>query len=735
MAAGTRDGLVRAAARIHLADGVVAIVLVVWWVLAPVVWDDGFVLARERTFSASGGFSTYYSTFGVNLPLDYWVEWLHHLLAERTNVVLTLRLHALLALAVTWILCRWAFGRVTTTPPGRWDAALWGLASAFLVGALAWDMTIRPEPVTALLATGVAACAVRFVERETVAPLAIAALLVPLALTAHHTGVVSLAPVLAVSPRLVGWARSRLTTFAGLVIAAVAWGVVLAFLGSDVGQRLADARTTSEFGITSSWRDELNRYGQLGTFPWAAPLRRASVALIGLALLAYVTRRRGGRRLLDLPATMLALALLLLVVTPSKLAWHFGALTGLLALAVGSEVARVREEGAAARGWQLRPFLVVGAAVAAAAWFWWPRDSWNPLDLRSLAWNPGLDATLPFSTLAILLPGLVLGGAMLVGVTRGRRFGGARTPWRVAAWTAPILAGPAIVFTFAVLARDLQRTDGWTLTRQNLQSFVGDEGCGLGDDAVASTWSSASTLSAVGGAPSDEPPAWVPAAPLMGVPRFELSSASPATPWFRLPADRRVGLFVADARAGELALEAGRLRNGQVDILRSDAVSPVGTTVETSPWTFVAASELPAPRPGRERRPDRYAPVWIPRAPVAVTGPVTYRTERLARLLGDRAAGSLIHPNLLLYFPCASQPRLAEGIVEVPRYFVWFDHPFQPHPFEPTSPFLGVHDLYAVQRLPLTDGTDPPPGVVVYEVDRRIPGAVEAAPDSRADVS
>ena len=202
-----RTGLARAAWHAHLVDAVVAVTLVGWWIVAPVVWDDGWVVARERTFAASGGFSTYYNAFGLNLPLDYWVEWLHHWLAERTTDLLMLRLHALVALAVIWVLCRWAFGRVTGASPRRWDPALWALASAFLVGALAWDMAIRPEPVTALLVTAVAACAVRFVERETVAPLAIAALLVPLALTAHHTGIVSLAPVIAVSPLLVRWAR------------------------------------------------------------------------------------------------------------------------------------------------------------------------------------------------------------------------------------------------------------------------------------------------------------------------------------------------------------------------------------------------------------------------------------------------------------------------------------------------------------------------------------------------
>ena len=50
---------------------------------------------------------------------------------------------------------------------------------------------------------------------------------------------------------------------------------------------------------------------------------------------------------------------------------------------------------------------------------------------------------------------------------------------------------------------------------------------------------------------------------------------------------------------------------------------------------------------------------------------------------------TLVHPNLLLYLPCARQPLLADGVVDVPRYFVWFDDAFQPHPYEDTSPFRG----------------------------------------------
>ena len=112
-----------------------------------------------------------------------------------------------------------------------------------------------------------------------------------------------------------------------------------------------------------------------------------------------------------------------------------------------------------------------------------------------------------------------------------------------------------------------------------------------------------------------------------------------------------------------------------------------------------------------------------------MTSPVVYENVQLAHLLEEQGATALVHPNLLPYFPCAEQPRLAEGVVDVPRYMVWFDHPYQPHPYEPSSPFLGIRDLFSVQRLPLTDGSNPPPGVVVYEVERPASGTIEAPPE------
>ena len=35
----------------HLVDAVVVVMLAGWWIVAPVMWDDGWIVARERTFS------------------------------------------------------------------------------------------------------------------------------------------------------------------------------------------------------------------------------------------------------------------------------------------------------------------------------------------------------------------------------------------------------------------------------------------------------------------------------------------------------------------------------------------------------------------------------------------------------------------------------------------------------------------------------------------------------------
>jgi len=563
----------------HPADAAVGGFLLAWWVLSPSFYDDGWVLTRQRMFSASRGFSNYYDTLGANVPLGYWLEWIQHWLSQSSSTLLVLRIPSLLSLVGIWLACRWILARVARDSTSSVSNALWALASMFLVGASAWGMTLRPEPVTALLAVGVLACTVRFLERGTGAPLAGIALLAPLAVTGHHAGVVAFAPLLVASPAVVRWARSHLVDAIALLTAALALVVVLAFIGSDLQQRRADVQTYQTLTSTATtWRDEVLRYARLSEFPNATPLRRGSVVLIALAVLAFLLRRRRSTRtLLDLPASALGASLVLLIATPSKWAWHFGALIGIAAVAVAAETIRLRDEAARSEGWHVRPFLVLGAVSLAGAWLWSPRSPWSRLDLRTLDWTLGIESSFPFHGLALVLPFLALVLAGMIGLTRGRPWL-RRAPWRTAAWSAPLLAVPAIVFTLGVLVADSEKTDSWTLTRQNLAALRGDSDCGLGDDI------------------------------------------------------------------------------------------------------------------------------------------------HVARRLKAAGATTLVLPELVTYFPCATTPRLDDGVVGVPQIIVSsFEGTTWLSSWE-TSPFEGLIDLYPLEGLAVTDSEDQRLELALLEVDRPIPG-------------
>ena len=203
---------------------------------------------------------------------------------------------------------------------------------------------MRPEPITALFVTGVAACMVRFLTRESAAPIALASALTALALTAHPAGVVSLAAVIVAVPRVFAWARSHLALAVTIVSASSALLATLAFVGSDLDQRVADADTTQETSVPG--RDELQRYAYLWEEPFGTPLRR------GLRRPHPADRPRvraaaaaRSPRPLDFPAMTLGVGLVLLVATPSKWPSHFGALVGIGALAMAAEAARLRSDG------------------------------------------------------------------------------------------------------------------------------------------------------------------------------------------------------------------------------------------------------------------------------------------------------------------------------------------------------------------------------------------------------
>ena len=232
-------------------------------------------------------------------------------------------------------------------------------------------------------------------------------------------------------------------------------------------------------------------------------------------------------------------------------------------------------------------------------------------------------------------------------------------------------------------------------------------------------------------------PDWVPPPPVEGLPRVAvgpIGRGSASSPWFKISGGQPFGVFVAGSPelTEELALEWGQRRRGRIERLGTDELRPEADIIaETRPdlvtWRFVSTQELPPPEQGASAVRFVLPSGVALGSALAVTAPVAYASERLARRMAGTSALSLVLPNMLMYVPCAHQPRLDDGVVEAPRQIVAFLYSWPVG--LPTSPFSGLLDLYRLQRLSLADATGTPRGAVLYDVDRRIPGALTVPPD------
>jgi hypothetical protein len=720
--------------RIRAPDIIVGTVLLTWWIVGPAFFDDGWVTSSQKNLAATGNLSSYYDSFAVPSSLQYWLVWLEHWLYNGSSALLVLRLPALVCLAAIWVLCRWILSR---TAPARSSATQWALAAGFLVGALAWGMTLRPEPVLALLVAGVLACAVAFNERGTPAPLATAAVLIAFALSAHPAGLVTLAPLIVIAPKLFRWLLAHRAAAGAIVCASVSLLVTLVVLGSDAAELRANTASLRTYGQeVAGWREEIHRYDLLSRDFYGAPLRREWVALSILTVVAFLLRRRRTRNseLLDLPAAALGIGLVLLVATPSKLPWHFGTLLALAAVAIAAETGRLRDDANEARGRQMRPLLVIAAAVVAAAWSWSPRNTWSDLDLRTLSWTIGLEQRISFAKLAAATPLLLLGVFAAWEALRRRR-GLPGAAWRTAIWTAPLLAAPLIAFTIGVLVVDALKTSSWTLTRQNLQTLGGHLRCGLADDLVVPDRGSMRALPQVGPRQLETRPAWLPQPPGKGLNAFAIGpppqvSRAARSPWFAYRTGQHVGFFLTGTpgSSDRLELEWGHRVGASVTPVAVGTV-PGNFGDDAQPenvaWRFYAAGDLPDHPAGADAVRFALRTDIAPGTVIGLTPPVTYRDHSVASTLA-RQEPVLALPNLRMYVPCIKQPRVA-GAADAPRLVIAFRNSLWPLGTG-TSPFDGLPNLYRLIRLPLSDSTDPPGEVALYEVDRHIDGGVVAPP-------
>jgi hypothetical protein len=405
-------------------------------------------------------------------------------------------------------------------------------------------------------------------------------------------------------------------------------------------------------------------------------------------------------------------------------------LIGLAAVAIAAETARLRVDAEETRRWDVRPFLVILAGTAAAAWSWNPRASWGDLDLRTLTWTLGFENRLTLSKLGGSLPLLLLITFALVEVARrgkGRLY---HVPWRAVGWMVAVIAVPLVSFTVAVLIRDTAKTSSWTLARQNLDSMRGRLHCGLGDSALVPARDSMRPVPTIGSIALPAPASWLPPAPAKGIQGFALASPSRGapsrSPWFEVSARRQLGFFLAGSPSlsETLELEWGRRVGSKVVQVGADNVAgsaAADARPDLAYWRFQAAGDLPAAPARATSLRFVLSTRAIPGGPVGLTAPVTYKDESLATLL-DRESPSLPLPNLLMYVPCAKLPRVG-AVAQTPGAILAFRDSMWPVGTD-TSPFAGVPDLYPLVRLPLSDSPDPPGEVAVYEVERHIEGGV-----------
>lgn len=694
-------------------DALVVGSMVLWTVVGPTFYDDGWVLETVTNRARTGFFSSYYGSDGAQLPLGFLHDAILQGFARISTDLLWLRVPALLAGIAIWILIRWGLHQAGLTRSFSARITAGGLLIVFWV---AWASTLRAEPMVALLGMVALACAMQFSRDHSVAALFVLIASAALASTLHPAGITTWAALLIVTPEIWRWIRAAppesvtVLTVIGGTVAAVALIVLLADTDLAHWSINRHAFTRSEHGL--GWRDEFSRYQLLlGPTIYGTVARRATAILSVVAIGLFLTRTRRVRdAALDLPIQTLMWALLLLAFTPSKWPWHFGALSGVAALACGCEIGRLGHERIGAPGRTRRSVLALAAIVVAGAVIWRGHQYWGTGTLVRIIYGTRGDglAGIDLSSItlwAALGLGAVGGGALLVrrrgSRTRSRPDALVTSSSMIGLYGIGALALAVGLSTTALFGIDGLTAHGWSLAKQNLGRVPG--GCGLGGEFdIADPLIGADLVVAapsVEGTPADA------ALPRATGQRIEGSAPPPrrltrtaprqlgdsfttpangtgtvVSPWWTLPGGSgghapKVSLAVAGAvGAGELPffVQYGRGSIGGFESLGLERLETVGSPTK---WTAV-------PLPG-ETVPNGAEVVRVVAVDnqvgkaefLAFSTPWISEFASLSRRASADGDAILVSPTLRPYFPCARAPSLSNGIAEAPSYLVEDDVP------------------------------------------------------------
>ncbi|QWF77723.1 arabinosyltransferase domain-containing protein [Amycolatopsis sp. CA-230715] len=366
--------------RIGAPDVLVGAALIAWLFLAPRTSDDGWMYAMAENHRHAGYFGNYYMYHNNSYVPFTWLLRLYSWWLDLGTAPVLLRVPSLLFGIVTWLAVRSAVAEVAR---GR---RMFVPALLFLAWWLPFGLGTRQEAsVAACLAVTVAAVlAAR--RRQRVAYLGLAVGAASLGLIAHTAGVLVVLPLAlgaVAAGKLVRRTAGSRAGAAATILCVLSCAAVSAFAGFADGSLADFLRGSSSFGgkletgPPDPLHDEFDRYrsllgdSSLGNFALRTPVLLLLLVLPFFAVLCVLARRR--RRPLPwalwLTGWTCALGLVLLVLTPSKWTWHFGAFAGVAtifltwsALAGPGLVRRLSGDG--------RWALVFGALLLAGAAGW-----------------------------------------------------------------------------------------------------------------------------------------------------------------------------------------------------------------------------------------------------------------------------------------------------------------------------------------------------------------------------
>ena len=203
---GSVSRLKRLRIGIRFVDLAVVGTLFLWLILIPVNIDDGWVAATVRSYDAQGDLSGVFRANGFVFPFGYWNGWLQHLWFGLDSSAVMMRLPAFALGVGIWAGLRSIVRRLE--PSGN-ALSLWLMGAVFVVGFGAWGMTLRVEPVIAMLVVMSVLLAIRFAQGSRGWVLVAWAVVIALALASHPAGILVLAPVIASGAAFRDWIRSE----------------------------------------------------------------------------------------------------------------------------------------------------------------------------------------------------------------------------------------------------------------------------------------------------------------------------------------------------------------------------------------------------------------------------------------------------------------------------------------------------------------------------------------------